>query len=119
VKNFRRAARPVPSQPPVPHALMSLANPNPTLSCSSTAAWPRAQAWGNILNLSVLLFFLAVLGQTAAPYDPRMLSLTWRLQYGLGLLPIAFMLYYRVFRLEESAMWKVRRRARSPVRVGF
>jgi len=29
------------------------------------------------------------------------------------------MLYYRVFRLKESAMWKVRRRARSPVRVGF
>ncbi len=101
------------------HSCLWLTLTLPYHAAVQEAAWPRAQAWGNILNLSVLLFFLAVLGQTAAPYDPRMLSLTWRLQYGLGLLPIAFMLYYRVFRLKESAMWKVRRRARSPVRVGF
>ena len=54
----------------------------------------------------VLLFFLSVFGQTSAPYNPTLLSLTWRLQYGLGLLPIAYMLYHRIFKLQESAMWK-------------
>ena len=56
----------------------------------------------------MLLFFLGVFGQRSAPYDPTLLSLTWRLQYGLGLLPILYMLYHRIFRLQESAMWKAR-----------
>ena len=59
----------------------------------------------------VLLFFLGVFGQRSAPYNPTLLSLTWRLQYGLGLLPIMYMLYHRIFRLQESAMWKARTRA--------
>ena len=29
------------------------------------------------------------------------------MQYALGLLPICYMLYHRIFRLEESAVWKV------------
>lgn len=66
------------------------------------------QAWGNISNLCILLFFLAVLGQTAAPYDPAKLSLTWRIQYGVGTLIIAGMLYHRCFHLKESAVWEVR-----------
>lgn len=66
------------------------------------------QAWGNILNLVVLLFFLGAFGQRSAPYNPTLLSLTWRLQYGLGLLPIMYMLYHRIFRLQESTMWKAR-----------
>ena len=73
-------------------------------------AW-YPQAWGNILNLVVLLFFLGVFGQRSAPYNPTLLSLTWRLQYGLGLLPIMYMLYHRIFRLQESAMWKARTHA--------
>ncbi|KAK9839247.1 hypothetical protein WJX81_004005 [Elliptochloris bilobata] len=75
------------------------------------------QAWGNILNLAVLLFFLAVFRQTSAPYNPTLLSLTWRLQYGLGLLPIMYMLYHRIFRLQESAMWKEQRRLRQQASV--
>ena len=59
----------------------------------------------------MLLFFLGVFGQRSAPYNPTLLSLTWRLQYGLGLLPIMYMLYHRVFRLQESAMWKARTHA--------
>ena len=59
----------------------------------------------------VLLFFLGVFGQRSAPYNPTLLSLTWRLQYGLGLLPIMYMLYHRIFRLQESAMWKARAHA--------
>ena len=65
------------------------------------------QAWGNISNLCILLFFLAVLGQTQAPYDSARLSITWRIQYGAGLLIVLFMLAHRIFYLKESAMWEV------------
>lgn len=65
------------------------------------------QAWGVIFNLSVLLFFLAVLGATSPPYDPVKLSITWRLMYGLGLIPIAYMLFHRIFYLRESSVWQV------------
>ncbi|KAK9856439.1 hypothetical protein WJX84_007586 [Apatococcus fuscideae] len=64
------------------------------------------QAWGVILNLSVLLFFLAVLGATRPPYSPATLSITWRLMYGLGLIPVAYMLFHRIFFLRESSVWK-------------
>ena len=65
------------------------------------------QGWGNILNLSVLLFFLAVQGQTGPDYSFRALSVTWRMQYALGLLPIMYMLVYRIFYLKESTVWQV------------
>jgi hypothetical protein len=65
------------------------------------------QAWGNITNLCILLFFLAVLGQTAPPYDPAKLALTWRIQYGFGSLIILCMLYHRWFYLKESQVWEV------------
>ena len=71
----------------------------------------RAQGWGNILNLAVLLFFLAVQGQTGPDYSFRALSVTWRMQYALGLLPIMYMLAYRIFYLKESAIWQVLLRA--------
>jgi hypothetical protein len=29
------------------------------------------------------------------------------MQYALGLLPICFMLYHRIFRLKESTVWQV------------
>ncbi len=65
------------------------------------------QGWGNILNLAVLLFFLGVQGQTGPQYSFRALSITWRMQYALGLLPIIFMLVYRIFYLKESSVWQV------------
>ena len=71
------------------------------------------QGWGNILNLSVLLFFLAVQGQTGPDYSFRALSVTWRMQYALGLLPIMYMLAYRIFYLKESAIWQVLLQAES------
>ena len=67
----------------------------------------HAQGWGNILNLSVLLFFLAVQGQTGPDYSFQALSVTWRMQYALGLLPIMYMLAYRIFYLKESTVWQV------------
>lgn len=36
------------------------------------------------------------------------LNITWRVQYGLGLLIIVCMLFYRFFRLEESKIWEKR-----------
>ena len=66
------------------------------------------QAWGNLLNLAVLLFFMAVLGQYGPTYNPTRLSIVWRLQYGLGLIPICYMVYHRIFKLQESEVWKVR-----------
>ena len=74
------------------------------------------QGWGNILNLAVLLFFLAVQGQTGPDYSFRALSVTWRMQYALGLLPIMYMLAYRIFYLKESAIWQVLLQA-EPVRL--
>ncbi len=65
------------------------------------------QGWGNILNLAVLLFFLGVQGQTGPQYSFQALSITWRMQYALGLLPIIFMLFYRIFYLKESTVWQV------------
>lgn len=41
------------------------------------------------------------------PYNPDKLGIAWRLQYGLGLIPIAYMLIHRLFFLKESAVWKV------------
>ena len=65
------------------------------------------QAWGNILNLVILIACIAGLDQAHAPFSPARLGLTWRLQYGLGIIPIAFMLFHRLVRLKESAVWKV------------
>ncbi|BDA46848.1 Glycerophosphoinositol permease 1 [Coccomyxa sp. Obi] len=68
------------------------------------------QGWGNILNLAVLLFFLGVQGQTGPQYSFQALSITWRMQYALGLLPIIFMLFYRTFYLKESTVWQENRK---------
>ncbi|KAK9919115.1 hypothetical protein WJX75_009501 [Coccomyxa subellipsoidea] len=76
------------------------------------------QGWGNILNLAVLLFFLGVQGQTGPQYSFRALSITWRMQYALGLLPIIFMLVYRVSYLKESSVWQEQRRLKLEGKLG-
>lgn len=97
---------------PVPHSLLknwqwcSLSNLILGVWCEILRLW-GTQAWGNIANLCILLFFLAVLGQTGQPYSPSKLSLTWRIQYGFGTLIIAGMLYHRCFHLKESLVWEV------------
>ena len=30
----------------------------------------------------------------------------WRTSFGLGMIPLLFMIYFRVFRLKESAVWR-------------
>lgn len=37
----------------------------------------------------------------------------WRTAYGIGMIPILYMLYYRIFRLRESAVWKKRKTGES------
>ena len=32
----------------------------------------------------------------------------WRTSFALGFIPLLYMLYYRIFRLRESAVWKKR-----------
>ena len=65
------------------------------------------QAWGNILNLVVLIACIAGLNQGQPPFSADRLGLTWRLQYGLGIVPILFMMFHRVVRLKESKVWQV------------
>lgn len=45
-----------------------------------------------------------------APRSPDSLNLVWRLSYGIGLIPIAFMLWWRIFKLKESKVW-IRKRS--------
>lgn len=42
----------------------------------------------------------------------------WRTAYGVGILPILYMLYYRIFRLRESAVWK-KAHANQPRHMGL
>ena len=35
----------------------------------------------------------------------RRLSGVWRTAFGLGMIPLLFILYWRLFRLRESAVW--------------
>ena len=37
-----------------------------------------------------------------SPRSPDSLNLVWRLSYGIGLIPIAFMLFWRIFMLKAS-----------------
>ena len=37
----------------------------------------------------------------------------WRTSFGLGGIPLLFMLYYRIFRLRESAVWRANNAVRT------
>ena len=78
--------------------------------CCHTHKWMQksaVQAWGTLLNISSLLFRLAAMGQNGPSYSPASLSITWRVSYGLGLVPVAYMVFHRLFYLKESEVWKV------------
>ena len=47
---------------------------------------------------------------SSSPLPPTCcrLSGVWRTSFALGFLPLLYMLYYRIFRLRESAVWKKR-----------
>eukprot|EP00884_Botryococcus_braunii_P017221 jgi/Botrbrau1/4182/Bobra.0192s0042.1 len=66
------------------------------------------QGWGNFVNTCVILIFLTVFGQTAVEtrkLDKKLLDLTWRLSFVVGLVPVVFMLMYRLFFLKESKVF--------------
>lgn len=65
----------------------------------------------NLVNTAVIAILMACFGQFNFPYDDHSLNIIWRLSYGLGLIPLAFILYWRLFKLKESAVWKGKREA--------
>ena len=54
---------------------------------------------------------MACLGQFSYPYNNKSLEIVWRTSYAIGLIPLAFILYWRVFVLKESVVWKSKRQA--------
>ncbi|KAK9814173.1 hypothetical protein WJX72_001627 [[Myrmecia] bisecta] len=67
------------------------------------------QGWGNLVNTLVILICLLAWGQEGPTYNAGRLDAVWRLSTGLGLIPILFMLYWRIFRLRESSVWTGKR----------
>ena len=45
--------------------------------------------------------------RSSLTYPPEIyrLSGVWRTAFGLGIIPLAFIIYWRTFRLRESAVW--------------
>ncbi|KAK9805181.1 hypothetical protein WJX72_004006 [[Myrmecia] bisecta] len=60
------------------------------------------QGWGAVVSTLVLILFLLAVDSSANPnYD-----VAWRLTYVVGLLPLAYLIYFRLRHLTESKMWK-------------
>lgn len=68
------------------------------------------QGWGNLFNTMVLIILMAAFDQYGPDYSDHRLNLVWRLSYGIGLIPIFFMLLWRIFKLQESKVW-IRKRS--------
>jgi MFS family permease len=78
------------------------------------------QGLGNFTNVAVLLILMCcfdtihpIHGIKAKTYHPKRLEGVWRVSFALGAIPLLFMIYYRVFRLRESAVWVKRTGAQS------
>lgn len=78
------------------------------------------QGVGNFTNtLVILILFLCY--DTYHPinhiktttYHVDRLDSVWRTSFGLGGIPLLFMLYYRIFRLRESAVWRANNATRT------
>jgi MFS family permease len=74
------------------------------------------QGLGNFINIAVLLILFAcfdtihpIHGVKPKAYHPHRLEGVWRTSFALGAIPLAFMIYYRIFRLRESAVWVKRK----------
>jgi MFS family permease len=64
------------------------------------------QGWGNLVNTAVLCILLAAFHQTTSKYNHHSLEAVWRISFGIGLIPVTIMLFYRLFFLQESKVWK-------------
>ena len=69
------------------------------------------QGLGNLVNTLIILILMACFGQKSYPYNEKSLEIVWRLSYGLGLLPLAFLLYWRIVAVKESTVWQSKREA--------
>jgi hypothetical protein len=63
--------------------------------------WDVVQGWGNFVNTTVLIVLLSIKNGKYV-YAVHRIDTVWRLSFALGLIPIAFMIFYRVFRLKET-----------------
>ena len=69
------------------------------------------QGWGNLVNTAVIAILMACFGQFGYPYDDKSLEIIWRLSYAIGLIPLLFILCWRIFVLKESSVWTGKREA--------
>ncbi|GLI58503.1 hypothetical protein VaNZ11_000236 [Volvox africanus] len=69
------------------------------------------QGWGNLVNTAVIIAIMAGFHQYGPKYDNHALEVSWRLSYAIGLIPLIGILLYRIFRLNESAVWQKKREA--------
>eukprot|EP00891_Asterochloris_glomerata_P003210 jgi/Astpho2/3210/Aster-05736 len=84
---------------------------------SASAKKRGREGVGNFVNVSVLCILMPIFG-IATPNHPKnkykntygapRLSGVWRASFAIGFIPLLYMLYYRIFRLRESAVWKKR-----------
>ena len=69
------------------------------------------QGVGNLANTLVITILMACFSQFHSPYNAKSLEVVWRLSYAIGLIPLGFILYWRIFVLKESAVWTGKRNA--------
>lgn len=63
------------------------------------------QGIGNFTNTLVLVILTVIFGQWTVPYDKHKLGAIWRTSFGIGLLVVAFVLFYRLLFVKESQVW--------------
>jgi len=69
------------------------------------------QGWGAVVNTIVIIIIMAAANQYGHPYNDTSLEVVWRLSYGLGIIPLLFIFFWRIWVLRESAVWKGKREA--------
>ena len=67
------------------------------------------QGIGNLVNTLVIIILMAIVGATGSTVDSNQATLTWRFQFIIGTIIVAFASLYRWFFLEESKVWKAER----------
>ncbi|BDA43280.1 probable inorganic phosphate transporter 1-3 [Coccomyxa sp. Obi] len=78
------------------------------------------QGVGNFVNTAVLCILVVIYGvikpnrhNKLYPYHPRRLDGVWRTAFGLGIGVLLFIVFWGIYKLHESAVWKADRRAGS------
>ncbi|KAK9914956.1 hypothetical protein WJX75_002900 [Coccomyxa subellipsoidea] len=76
------------------------------------------QGVGNFVNTAVLCILMVIYKVARPnhhnkkyPYPPNRLDSVWRTSFGLGIGVLLFILFWRIFKLRESVVWKADKRA--------